>query len=315
MTDVLANVLGAVGYIAVAGFISVWAHRAQTEEGRAAKMGLYITFGFLWFVLFLVGFSGVFNAWRSGNDPSTTNAFLLASGVATGIALIPQLRKQLARIMPFDANSYPDMVGLMFILQAGVLAIFSTFADTETTVEVSYSSLVIDALTFAAIAYLAVGYLVTRTFKNATERLGLVKPTFRQVWIALGFVVIALFVSYTSSFLVEVLQPNLYDRLNETLTEMTGDLDIFWAAVAIGLCAAIGEELLFRGAIQPRFGIIFTSLVFAVLHVQYEPSLVLVGLFFAGVTFGLERKYFNTTTCIITHAVYNFLAVLVNFLS
>lgn len=313
MTELLASILGAVGYIAVAGFISVWAYRAETEKGRAAKMGLYLTFGFLWFILFLVGASGVVNALRAGNDPGTTQLFLVASGVAAGIALIPHLRRPLARILPFDGDSYPDMIALLFILQAGVLAGLTLFIEPAELPQVRYSQLIIDALTFSAIAYIGVGLFTTRTFRSATERLGLERPTGREVGIALGFVVIALAVSFGSSLLVEWLQPEMTERLEETLTNMTGDLDIFWAAVAIGICAAVGEELLFRGAIQPRFGIVLTSLLFAVLHVQYDASLLIVGLFFAGIVFGLERKYVNTTACIITHATYNFIAVMATF--
>lgn len=313
MTEIFGSILGAIGYIAVAGFICVWAHRAQTEEGRAAKMGLYLTFGFLWFILFLVGTSGAINALRGGDDPSTTHLFLIGGGVAAGIALIPYLRRPLAKLLPFDADSYPDLIALMFILQAGVLAVFSMFAEPVTQPQLQYSRLIIDALTFAAIAYIGVGLFTTRTFKDASRRLGLEKPSPREVTIALGYVVVALAVSFGSSSLVEWLQPDMAERLQETMTNMTGDLDIFWAALAIGICAAVGEELLFRGAIQPRFGIVLTSLLFAVLHVQYDASLVIVGLFFAGVVFGLERKYVNTTACIITHAVYNFIAVLVTF--
>lgn len=313
LTELFGNILGAIGYIAVAGFISVWAHRAETEKGRAAKMGLYLTFGFLWFILFLVGASGAVNALRAGNDPSATHLFLLGGGVAAGIALIPYLRRPLARILPFDANSYPDMIALMFVLQAGVLAVFSMFVELDELTQVQYSRLIIDAITFAAIAYIGVGLFTTRTFRDATARLGLVRPTLRDIGIALGCVFIALAVSVGSSLLVEWLQPEVAERLQDTMTNLTGDLDIFWAALAIGVCAAVGEELLFRGAIQPRFGIVLTSLVFAVLHVQYDASLLIVGLFFASVVFGLERKYVNTTACVITHAVYNFIAVLATF--
>ncbi len=313
MTDLLASILGAVGYIALAGFISMWARRAEAEKGRAAKMGLYLTFGFLWFILFLIGASGVVNAWRAGEDPGTTQLFLVVSGIAAGIALIPYLRRPLARILPFDGDSYPDMIALLFILQAGVLAGLALFIEPTDAPQVAYSELIINALTFASIAYIGVGLFSTRTFRDATARLGLVRPTGRDVGIALGCVVIALAVSVGSSVLVQWLQPEMAERLEETLTNLTGDLDIFWAAAAIGICAAVGEELLFRGAIQPRFGIVFTSLVFAVLHVQYEASLLIVGLFFAGIVFGLERKYVNTTACIITHALYNFIAVMATF--
>ncbi len=276
-------------------------------------MGLYLTFGFLWFILFLVGFSGIVRALRAGEDPSATYLFLATGGIVTGIALIPHTRRFLAKFMPFDPNSYTDMVALMFSMQAAVLAVFSMFADVDVSPRVEYAQLVVNAFTFVAIAYISVGLFIRRSFREATERLGLVRPTARDVVLALGFAVIAFVVSFGSSLLVEWLQPEVADRIEETLRNMTADLDIFWAAAAIGICAAVGEELLFRGAMQPRFGIVFTALVFAVLHVQYEPSLLIVGLFAAGIVFGLERKYVNTTACIITHAVYNFVAVLVTF--
>ena len=39
--------------------------------------------------------------------------------------------------------------------------------------------------------------------------------------------------------------------------------------LTLGLAAGIGEETLFRGALQPRFGLLITSLLFALLHSQY----------------------------------------------
>src|SRR3712207_7585562 len=39
--------------------------------------------------------------------------------------------------------------------------------------------------------------------------------------------------------------------------------------------AGLGEETLFRGAVQPVLGILPTSILFASMHVQYGPSLLL----------------------------------------
>ena len=312
MTELFAEILGAVGYIALAGFISMWAHRAQAEEGRAAKMGLYLTFGFLWFILFLVGTSQMFTAWQSGADFGGGSILLVALSIAAGIALIPWLRKPLARILPFDGESYPDMIALMFILQVPTALIGLSALNPDDSPEVAIHSLIIQNVTFVAIAYLGVGFLINRDWRNATKRLGLVKPTGRDIAIAIGCVFIALAVSIVSTLLVEIFQPELVDDLQETLTDLPGDGNVFWIAAMIGITAAVGEEILMRGAIQPRFGIVFTSLVFALLHVQYGFSIVMVGVFFAGVVFGLERKYVNTTACIITHMLYNFIAVLAN---
>lgn len=312
MTDILSSVLGLVGYVAVAGFISYWAHRAQAEHGRAAKMGIYLTFGFLFFIIFLIGASGIVNAWQSGDDIDGARVLLTALGAAAGVALIPWIRKPLAKILPFDGNSPPDMLALMFILQIPILLVGLSYLSDETETTIRVHELFVNALAFVAIAYLSVGFLINRDFKNATKRLGLVKPSLRDVGIAIGCVFLALMASVAATVLVQIFQPDTVDDLQNTLTELPGDLPVFWAALLIGLTAAVGEEVLMRGAIQPRFGIIFTSLVFALLHVQYGLSLAMVGVFFAGIVFGLERKYVNTTACIITHFIYNFVAVMVN---
>jgi len=41
--------------------------------------------------------------------------------------------------------------------------------------------------------------------------------------------------------------------------------------IVISLCAGIGEELLFRGAIQPFFGIWITAFVFVLIHGYIDP--------------------------------------------
>ena len=45
-----------------------------------------------------------------------------------------------------------------------------------------------------------------------------------------------------------------------------------WEILYVSLCAGIGEEILFRGAIQPLIGIIFTAVVFVVLHGYLNPK-------------------------------------------
>jgi membrane protease YdiL (CAAX protease family) len=117
-------------------------------------------------------------------------------------------------------------------------------------------------------------------------------------------------ISIASSVLVRLLQPDLYDKINDNLGELTSGIDTWWGAIILGLCAGIGEEVLFRGAIQPKYGIVATAVVFAVLHQQYGASFVTAGVFAVGVLFGLERKYLSTTASIITHATYNTLAIL-----
>ena len=82
-------------------------------------------------------------------------------------------------------------------------------------------------------------------------------------------------------------------------------------ALILGASAGIGEEAIFRGALQPRYGIVIPSLLFMVLHgPQYGLNVLLLSLFAVSIILGLERKYVNTTAAMITHALFNALQVL-----
>ena len=60
------------------------------------------------------------------------------------------------------------------------------------------------------------------------------------------------------------------------------------------LCAGIGEEILFRGAIQPFLGIWITSVIFIFIHGYLNPfnrALMIYGLFMVIVSAGLGYLY------------------------
>jgi uncharacterized protein len=75
--------------------------------------------------------------------------------------------------------------------------------------------------------------------------------------------------------------------------------------LTLGLAAAIGEETLFRGALQPRFGLILTSVLFALMHSQYGFSLSTAFVLALGIVLGVTRERANTSTAMIVHAIYN----------
>lgn len=299
--------------IGVTAFLSLWVRRANEDElegKRATPMGLYIVFGAFGFFLFLYGLGSSYREWREGNSPDDVSYLALAIGVIAGLTLIPPLRRLVAKVIPFDPKSWPDTIGLFLLASIVALSSVALFVESDEQEPATYMLLVATAVTEVALAVVIVGAPFYRTFKQAAKRLGLVFPTLRDVGIGIGLVFVAFFISALSSVLVRVLQPDLYDRINENLGTMTSGVDSWWGAVILGLCAGTGEEVLFRGAIQPKYGIIVTAIVFAVLHQQYGASFVTAGVFAVGILFGLERKYVNTTACIITHAIYNTIAVL-----
>jgi len=85
--------------------------------------------------------------------------------------------------------------------------------------------------------------------------------------------------------------------------------------LTLGLAAALGEETIFRGALQPRFGLILTSLLFAIVHSNYGLSISTLVVFLLGIVLGLVRIRHNTSTSMIVHAIYNITLGLLAYLS
>lgn len=108
-------------------------------------------------------------------------------------------------------------------------------------------------------------------------------------------------------------QPERYAELESILKTMSSGVTNPAVALILGFSAGIGEEILFRGAIQPRLGIGFTALLFAVAHSQYGFTFATIGILIIGVVLGYQRKYLNTTSCIITHGAYNTVVFLLSY--
>jgi membrane protease YdiL (CAAX protease family) len=76
----------------------------------------------------------------------------------------------------------------------------------------------------------------------------------------------------------------------------------------LGLSAGIGEEITLRGALQPRLGLLLTSLLFAALHIQY--SWFGMGVIFSfGLLLGFLRNRTSTTVVMAIHTLYDVVAV------
>jgi membrane protease YdiL (CAAX protease family) len=89
---------------------------------------------------------------------------------------------------------------------------------------------------------------------------------------------------------------------------IAGDLSLA-AGILLGVSAGVGEELLVRGALQPRAGLFWASVLFAAGHVQYTWFGMLT-IFMLGIALGLVRARANTTTAIVVHALYDMIAAL-----
>lgn len=86
------------------------------------------------------------------------------------------------------------------------------------------------------------------------------------------------------------------------------------SALVVSLLAGVGEELFFRGVLQTEFGLVLSSVAFALLH--FGPAIrsyYLVGTLYLLFGFYFGIVYHLTATVwvpIITHATYDFVALM-----
>lgn len=216
---------------------------------------------------------------------------------------------------------YGLWLSVMVLAQSVVsLLSFSRMADAGAFDDAAITPAVIavSELPFVVVALCGVGFLVRRDFEETLARLGYGPVNLRQVSLVPLFVAAALALAFAADALFVGLQPDLAERVNEVSqglfsTEGMSLASAVLFGLLIGVGAAIGEETLFRGAVQPALGITITSVLFACIHTQYGPSIVLGHVFLLSVGLGLMRRYANTTLTFITHATYNFTLVLLSY--
>jgi len=238
------------------------------------------------------------------------------TAVLGALPLIPAIRRGLARWLEIEPISCVHTTALAFAVYfVGLtLAQMAFIGDLSklTSVEVRQSALdmVATTLPLALMALVGVGFLTRRDFGATLERLGLRWMTARQWGLVMLVILLFLAFDYTVLWVWQQLWPASHALVSDITTNLFSDLVGPLAALAVSLSAGIGEEVLFRGALQPRFGLVLTSLLFAVGHAHYGLSPAMVEVFIVSLVLGLVRLRTNTTTCLVVHAGYDFLDLL-----
>jgi membrane protease YdiL (CAAX protease family) len=320
--------------LALTVLIGILALVAQwSRKNRMAEISLLIVLAFVSLLLLATGvLLGV--VWVWGQAPSGVQKLLavsslpiVASGLA-GLALcFPTLRKIIRREPNGEFWTNPpiffglwmfvtvllsnNLIGILAFEQLNQIDAFSLGTGGTISPVIVLAS----QLPLIVLAIVGVGAGIRRSPRETLARLGYAPISLRNVGVVALFIVGAFALSVATDYLFSVLQPDLYGKVDEvsgTLFNPKG-LSLISAvlfALLIGVSAGLGEETLFRGAVQPVFGIPATSFLFASMHIQYGPSLLLGYIFVIAVSLGLLRRYFNTTTSFLAHAGYNTLGIL-----
>lgn len=255
-------------------------------------------------------------------------AALIAPALLGLLLLTRPARTFFARFTPLDPANAVHAVALSFTALVLVNLFFTlalgldTLADTVQMANEAAGGAVSPAPALWAqniasllLALLGVGWLARRSLRVALLRLGIVAPTWQQavMGVAAGLLLVPVILAVEYGASLVGLGPSAdVERLTE---QLIGPLTLSIGGIlTLGLAAALGEEAIFRGALLPRFGLVFTSLLFALLHSNYGFSFSTVAVFAVGLVLGVLRQRANTTTAMLTHAVYNMSLGLISFL-
>ncbi|HKW60547.1 MAG TPA: CPBP family intramembrane glutamic endopeptidase [Candidatus Dormibacteraeota bacterium] len=242
-------------------------------------------------------------------------ASTIVGGVAAGGFLIRPIRRDVAALLPIDIDNPVHTVALvlavlLFATQTASLAFTDVLGYLASQPPETIVDVFLDEVPSLVIAVAGVGLFVRRGATASVERLAFVRPAWWHVVLALAAAGAFLAIITGFDSIHHLMFPQLAKRVDAVDAHIFSQLvNTSWVGiVAIAVVPGICEDALFRGALQPRLGLVPTALLFTSTHPQYGFSLVLAGVFVLALGLGLIRKYTNTTTSMTAHVAYNLLA-------
>lgn len=199
--------------------------------------------------------------------------------------------------------------GSLFILSGGVEGFAEELAAAEVDNLSSNLELTVTLFMYLVVSVIGVGFGLRRNWRETLDRLGLKMPTERDVKWGVGVAVLLYVIVYVMGTIwMLMVSPEVFESQTaaseQLFAQYSGSL---LTGLLLALSAGIGEEIFFRGALQPVFGIAFTSFYFVMLHLQYTLTPASFIILVVAVAMAYLREKFNTTTAIIAHFVYNFI--------
>jgi uncharacterized protein len=247
-------------------------------------------------------------------------ATMFLTGALAFLPLLRPVRVWLARRLDIDPDSDVHMTALAFaayqiglsLSQLALIGSLETLAATGLVLD--EWDILLSGIPLFLFALLGIGLWIRRSGAGAAHRLGLVRPTARQLLAVPALILLFLAVDYAVAEVWSAIDPAGYSLLDEFTESLYGNLATATGALVLGLSAGISEEILFRGAVQPRLGLLLATFLFTIGHIQPGVTPVTVEVFFIGLVLGITRSRANTTTAILVHAGYNAIGTLIEML-
>lgn len=168
-------------------------------------------------------------------------------------------------------------------------------------------------LIFILFCPLALGWGLKRNWREMLERLGIRKFPLKTVPLFIGFgLALVAIMALVNPLLQPYIDPEVIkvaESMSESLVGNKTVPQVLLIALLVGLSAGIGEELIFRGLLQPVLGWVAANLLFTLMHCHYGFSVILIQLFLLGAANAYIRNRYGTVPAMITHASFDFLEI------
>ena len=265
-----------------------------------------------------IGYGG-FAAWARSMSPSPahTAAFQWGIGAAgiCAVMMLPPVAQLFAAVLvrpprnTYTARLTASLAMISLLLPVPVQLVFDEFLPLFSAADrvlVDVPGLVGQLAGELLFAFAAVGLWLSRGSRDVWARLGLGPMGPREWMAAVAGLVTLSGLNSSLEWVERAWLPGLWQQDQSMGELITRDMGV-GTALLLGVSAGVGEEVLVRGALQPRTGLLWASLLFAAAHVQYTWFGMLV-IAMLGIALGLVRRYTNTTTAIVVHGVYDVIA-------
>lgn len=197
---------------------------------------------------------------------------------------------------------------LIFIQIGGQTGLAESLRDEST---LNVTTVVLDDVLYLLFAIVGVGLFIRRSPRDVVARLGLQRPSLEDMmWGVTAGVGLFILISIVSIIWNATTAPEVFESQNAAARQIVQAFGTLSLGFILAVSSAVGEEILYRGAVQPVLGLWLTSALFAVSHIQYTLTPASLLIFIVGLAFGVLRQRRNTNTAIIAHFVYNFIPFL-----
>lgn len=193
------------------------------------------------------------------------------------------------------------VVCVMLAILIGVMFVWS-FMKEYPTPDYQWMELVFVSLMSTAVVLLALGWGTRRNWREIWIRLGLnKKPTWRGFLTVSLLLLILMGIGQSVGYLVKELEGLWNIQLMQSMDLPRLD---WFTILLLGIAPGISEELAFRGALQPRVGLWVSSIVFTLIHMQYD-WVGLLFVFLSSLFFGWVAIRYSLWLSIWAHMLMN----------